>query len=60
MENSRRNSRRIIYFINSFALSVEQLNFILMILSINKLCLESRKTLVTLFISKNIEREAFT
>ena len=60
MENSRRNSRRIIYFLNSFALSVEQLNFILMILSINKLCLESRKTLVTLFISKNIEREAFT
>ena len=60
MENSRRNSRRIIYFINSFALSVEQLNFILMILSINKLCLDSRKTLVTLFISKNIEREAFT
>ena len=60
MENSRRNSRRIIYFINSFALSVEQLNFILMILSINKLCLDSQKTLVTLFISKNIEREAFT
>ena len=53
------NAKRTTFFIISYALSVAQLNFIEMILLINQWCLESQKALLSLVMSKKLEREVF-
>ena len=46
------NARKIAFSIISYALSISQLNIILVILLINQCMLESQKTLVTLYMPK--------